>query len=130
MIASGDRETAAGVKNVLVVDDSPDMRNLLTQFLRYHGHAVRSAEDGLDALEVLQKSTPDVILLDLNMPRLDGLDFLKALRGERRWDGVRVIVVTGYDAGITDDEAKSFAVDAVLAKCTDRRKLVALVEQG
>jgi len=78
---------------VLVVDDDPEIRLLLSRYLRRQGYAVEEAEDGARALEVLGKALPDVVVTDMVMPRLDGLGLLTALRD--RDPDLPIIVLTG-----------------------------------
>lgn len=79
---------------MLVVDDEPGIRNLVVDILGDEGYEARSAEDGVRALEVLHDWTPDVILLDLSMPRMDGSQFLEARAGAGLAPDAAVIVVS------------------------------------
>jgi len=117
-----------GTKRVMVVEDTPDTRNLMAKFLTYQGHVVQTAIDGQDGLDVIETFHPDVILLDLQMPRLDGLGFLQRIRQDPRWQAVRVIIFTGYDLMISAKQLADLAVEAVMIKGSmDLRKLAALV---
>lgn len=77
---------------ILVVDDEPLMREMLTRYLARRGYAVTTAADGAQAMESLKRSRPDLIILDLRMPVKDGLEVLEALRQEG--SKVPVIMVT------------------------------------
>jgi DNA-binding NtrC family response regulator len=79
---------------VLVVDDDPEVRTLLSRRLRRAGYIVEEAGDGLEALGVVGKAVPDVVVTDMAMPRLDGLGLLKELRN--RDPELPVIVLTGH----------------------------------
>ncbi|MGE3856104.1 MAG: response regulator [Dehalococcoidia bacterium] len=79
---------------VLVVDDEPGIRNLVVDILGDEGYETRAAEDGVCAIEVLRGWTPDLILLDLSMPRMDGWQFLEARRELGIAPHARVIVVS------------------------------------
>jgi two-component system chemotaxis response regulator CheY len=80
---------------VLIVDDSRSMRKILTKMMSTLGYTeVDEAEHGEIALERLASQTPQVALVDWNMPVMGGLDFIKAMRGERSYDQVKVLVVT------------------------------------
>ena len=65
---------------LLIVDDEPTTRTLLTQIFGGLGHPVRAAEDGFAALEEMRKETPDILLSDLNMPRMSGFELLSVVR--------------------------------------------------
>ena len=80
---------------VLVVDDADAIRALIKVNLELEGYDVRAAADGLQALEVLGEWRPDVITLDVVMPRLDGFETLERLRGDPVTAGIPVVVVTG-----------------------------------
>ncbi len=79
---------------VLVVEDDTEVRSLLAWHLRRQGCTVEEAEDGVEALSVIERSVPDVIITDMAMPRLDGLGLLKAMR-EKDPD-LPVIILTGH----------------------------------
>jgi PAS domain S-box-containing protein len=87
---------------LLVVDDDADTRDLLTVWLREAHLAVQSARDGQEALGLLEQFRPDLILLDLSMPRVNGWEFLDQLRSQARWADVPVVVVTGQDLAATE----------------------------
>ncbi len=82
-------------KKILVVDDEPDVRQLMEQFLTDKGFDVRVAENGRQGLAALDTFTPDVVLLDMHMPDLDGVETLKLLA--RRSPAPPVIMVTVND---------------------------------
>ena len=79
---------------ILVVDDSVDIRLALTTILEDAGHEVLEAADGEGILEVVVSETPDLVLLDVMMPRVNGFDALATLKADRRTLGVPVIMVT------------------------------------
>ena len=69
-----------GVTSVLVVDDSVTVRKVTTRLLERHGYEVRTAKDGVDAMATLQEYKPDVVLLDIEMPRMDGFEVATQMR--------------------------------------------------
>lgn len=79
---------------VLVVDDSITMRKVSARVLEREGYEVHSAKDGLDALEQMHERIPDLILLDLEMPRMDGYEFAGYVRGDARFQKIPIIVIT------------------------------------
>ena len=81
--------------HILVVEDEKDSRELVVEYLKRKGHTVTSAADGEGALGVLLNSHPDVVILDVRMPRMDGIGLLELLRTYLRWTRLPVILVTG-----------------------------------
>jgi PAS domain S-box-containing protein len=88
---------SASRPRILVVDDDPDIRQILTSYLIDSGAQVRTAANGREALEQLEEGLPDLILLDLIMPVMDGMTFLDALRLHPRWQNIAVAVITSKD---------------------------------
>ena len=80
---------------VVAVDDNPVITQLIAAVLRRAGHDVETASSGGEALVVLQRNPPDLLLLDLEMPGLDGLEVLRILREQKVCQGVPVLVLTG-----------------------------------
>jgi DNA-binding response OmpR family regulator len=105
-------------KQVLVVDDEPAARTAIEIYLRHHGYAVSGAADGQEALESLRQNAPDLIILDLAMPRLDGVDFLRALRRKRgqRLAQVPVIVTTCRCDALAYRETTRLGVEQYMVK--------------
>jgi two-component system, OmpR family, response regulator MprA len=125
---------------ILVVDNDTAVRNSLTRTLRFEGYQVETAQDGQEALDAIRVAEPDLVLLDVMMPRLDGLQTCRQLRA----DGVLVPVlmltaresvgdrVAGLDAGADDYLVKPFALQELLARLRAlvRRSLLTPVEEG
>ena len=80
---------------VLVVDDDPDTVDTMRDILVEEGHQVLCASNGREALEVSQREHPDLVLLDLNMPEMDGRTFLETVRNDPALAGMRVVVLSG-----------------------------------
>jgi two-component system, cell cycle response regulator DivK len=93
------RRGAAGSANagrVLIADDTFDTRELYSLYLTLCGFAVQTVADGEAAIEIALESQPDVMILDLSMPRLDGIAATKRLKADPRTSQIPVIVVTGF----------------------------------
>ncbi len=106
----------AGGGQVLVVDDEADTRELIRRGLEKDGWSIDEAENGLVALAHLDKAVPDLILLDLVMPQMDGFEFLAELRGTEAWHNIPVVVVTAQDLTAEEQSKLDGQVDAVLKK--------------
>lgn len=84
-------------KLILVVDDSPTIRKLISGKLEKVGHEVVCAEDGVDAMARIETAVPDLVLLDITMPRMDGYEVCKMIRGREATKNVPVIMISGKD---------------------------------
>lgn len=108
---------------VLIADDDPQLVRALRITLAAHGYDVVAAPDGQAAIALAAKEHPDIVMVDLGMPRLDGIRVIEALRG---WTSAPIIVVSGrtgsadkveaLDAGADDYVTKPFQVDELLAR--------------
>ncbi len=83
-------------KTVLVVDDEPDARNYLRSALEEYGFRVKEAANGFEALEIVKKEPPDLISLDLVMPKHSGAKFYRELQKNKLWAKIPVLIVTGH----------------------------------
>ncbi len=88
--------TFASEKKILVVDDEPDVRNFLATCIEDAGFNVETAADGAEALDKVQRETPDLITLDMVMPRVNGISFMRQLRAMDRFSKLPVIVITAH----------------------------------
>ena len=95
-------------KKVLIVDDEKDLRDAIKTALSYEGYTVETAEDGVEGFNKAHEFAPDLILLDILMPKQNGIDMLKALRSEEWGKSIPIIVMTVLD----DMEKVSEALDA------------------
>ncbi len=112
--------------DILLVDDEPDFVEMLSLRLREEGHRVRSALDGRAGLAALDETEPDVIVLDIKMPGMDGIETLKAIKAKH--PVVEVILLTGHGAIDTAVQGlKSGAFDYLL-KPADYEDLLAKLE--
>jgi CheY-like chemotaxis protein len=113
--------------NILIVDDYADNRELLRLMLESAGHSVCEAADGRAGLEMAQAEKPDLILVDLSMPKLDGWGFLRELRADERTRLIPCAAVTAF-AGVDRNNALSQGFDAHLVKPFRRVELINTVE--
>lgn len=80
--------------HILIVDDEPDIRSMLSRHLRFSGYSVDEAENGRDALEKMAKRKTDIVITDIMMPVMDGVDLLRNI--QKHYPLTRRIVITGY----------------------------------
>lgn len=109
---------------VLAVDDSRTMRDMLKLALTQAGITSHLAEDGEHGLEVLENIEPDVIITDINMPRLDGFGFIDAVRGQDRMSSVPILVLTTESADELKTRARDAGATGWIVKPFDPEKLV------
>ena len=83
-------------KKVMVVDDEPDIVEFLTDLLEEEGYAVTSASDGAQALERVKEERPDLVLLDVSMPKKTGTDFYRQFSRRKEFKDIPVIIVSGH----------------------------------
>jgi PAS domain S-box-containing protein len=113
----GQHPNSTAAMRILVVDDNVSAANMLSLLLEKLGdHQVFTAHDGIAALDAAKQYSPDLILLDIGLPKLDGLEVARQLRTHRQFDRVRLVALTGY--GTEEDRRKSFdaGFDAHLVK--------------
>jgi chemosensory pili system protein ChpA (sensor histidine kinase/response regulator) len=115
---------------VLVVDDSLTVRRVTQRLLQREGFRVAVAKDGLDAIEKLEEERPAVMLSDIEMPRMDGFDLLRNVRGDKRWHDLPVIMITSRIAQKHRDLAVELGADHYLGKPYDEQQLIALIQEN
>ena len=130
---SEDKKPTSAREEILVVDDTPASLRLLTELLTQHGYHVRPAEDGALALESVAAKTPDLILLDVSMPGMDGYEVCRRLKADEKSSRIPVIFisafgdtrqkVTGFEAGGIDYITKPFEAEEVLARVRTHLRL-------
>ncbi len=125
----GSKVTAADaeVPLVLVVDDSITVRRVTQRLLKREGYRVALAADGLQALEKLQEEKPAVVLSDIEMPRMDGFDLARNIRGDARLRDLPIIMITSRIAEKHREHAKELGVDHYLGKPYSEDELMGLV---
>jgi chemosensory pili system protein ChpA (sensor histidine kinase/response regulator) len=112
---------------VLVVDDSLTVRRVTQRLLQREGYRVTLARDGLDALEKLADERPAVMLSDIEMPRMDGFDLVRNVRGDARLHDLPVVMITSRIAQKHREHAQELGVDHYLGKPYDEEALLSLV---
>jgi CheY-like chemotaxis protein len=113
-------------QHILVVEDDAGIRDTISELLQLEGFGVDSARDGLEGLSRLRDRRPDVILLDLFMPGLDGAQFVDRLRADASTSDIPVVLMTGLEPGSGREPA---GVQAVLPKPFELDDLLAAVRR-
>lgn len=110
-------------KKALVVDDSPTVRAVQKTLLGRQGYQVFTAEDGLEGFRIARAEQPDIVLLDVVMPRMDGVECCRRIKKDRELQGATVIMVTGKEELKQLREAYAAGCDGYLTKPLDAKEL-------
>lgn len=114
---------------ILIVEDEQSLNEAYQIILRKAGYSVRVAYDGEEALDAAKKEEPALILLDLRMPRMDGLEFLRHYKSQEKHPGVKIIVFSNYDMQKEIDEAYRLGADRYFMKAlASPKELLQVVE--
>jgi CheY-like chemotaxis protein len=123
--------TTSGVpgRYILVVDDEPSFCSVLSEILRSFGFVVQQAHDALHAIELLQKTAPDLILTDVMMPGMDGLEFIRHIRSDPKKSSIPTIVISAKARAEDIQASKEAGADACLVKPFSARELSDVVHK-
>jgi two-component system chemotaxis response regulator CheY len=116
-------------KRILIVDDSSAIRKSVNFILDQAGYAVTAAEDGLDALSKLEGAGFDLIVTDVNMPNLDGIELTKKVREQAAYKYTPIVVLTTESQGSKMEEGKAAGATGWIVKPFDADKLLAVVKR-
>jgi DNA-binding response OmpR family regulator len=114
---------------ILIVDDEPNIVLSLEYLMQQAGHTVRTARDGEAALAALQESVPDLVLLDVMMPKKDGYEVLQAIRTQPEWKQIKVVMLTAKGREVEREKGLSLGADDYVTKPFATQELVAKVRQ-
>lgn len=109
-------ETPEMAPLVLVVDDVAHGREIFAEYLEFRGFRVATAEDGIEAMEKAFELRPDVILMDLSLPGIDGWEATRRLKQDERTSAIPIIALTAHALASAHDRAKEVGCDAVVTK--------------
>jgi PAS domain S-box-containing protein len=115
-------------KAVLVVDDNVDAAQMLALWLELRGYETRTAHDGPSALEMLASFAPDVAVLDIGLPTMDGYELARRLRAEGRHPALKLVALTGFGQEADRQRARDAGFDVHVVKPVDLDRLAALIE--
>lgn len=101
---------------IMVVDDCKTTRKLLGHYLKSRGYQVVFAENGLDALEKLGADSVNMIITDMNMPYMDGMELIKTLRSDSTWSEIPILMVTTENDGIEKERALELGANGYIVK--------------
>lgn len=116
-------------KTVLTIDDSASIRQMVSFTLRSAGYEIVEALDGIDGLEKARASTVDLVLTDQNMPRMDGLSLIRALRGMTQYKSVPILMLTTESSDAMKSQGRAAGATGWLVKPFDPQKLIEVVRK-
>ena len=116
-------------RRILIVDDSRDSVDTLARLLSHLGHEIETAYDGLSACETAVSFMPDLVLLDIGLPGMDGYEVARRLRDEPSLDGVYLVALTGYGSEAERTRCKEAGFEAHLVKPVEFAALLAILEK-
>jgi DNA-binding response OmpR family regulator len=116
-------------KKILIADDEPNIVVSLEFLLKQKGHEVRVASNGEDALRAVGEFVPDLILLDVMMPRMSGYDVCQKVRENAAWNGVRIVMLSAKGRDVEVTKGMAVGADAYVTKPFSTKDLVAKVQE-
>ena len=116
-------------RSVLVVDDEPNIVLSLEFIMKQAGFEVRVARDGDEALGAIEASPPDLVLLDVMMPKRDGYDVCQTIRANPAWKAIHIIMLTAKGRDIEREKGMALGADDYITKPFSTREVIARVER-
>ena len=111
-------------KHILVVDDSPSVRRVVGNMLKQHGWEVQAARDGVEALDMITQETPAAVLLDIEMPRMDGYELMATVRAQEQYRTLPLVILTSRAATKHQQHAMQLGANAYLVKPYQDEELI------
>lgn len=116
-------------KRIITVDDSPSVRKMVEFSLKSKGYTMGSAADGIEALELMRQEPFDAVILDVNMPRMNGLEFLEQIKNDENLAAIPVIMLTTEGQDEDRDKAMALGATAYIVKPFKPTQLLSLLEE-
>lgn len=116
-------------KHVLVVDDSPSVRRVVSNMLKQHGWEVQTARDGVEALELISSQPPAAVLLDIEMPRMDGYELMATVRSQEQYRTLPLVVLTSRAASKHKQRAMQLGASAYIVKPYQDEELISTLNR-
>lgn len=114
--------------SILIVDDEPNILLSLQFLMKKSGYEVRTAKDGEEALAEISRAAPDLILLDVMMPKIDGFSVCERIRSNPQWSGVRIIMLTARGRDVEREKGLALGADDYITKPFSTHDAIARVE--
>ncbi len=115
--------------SILIVEDTSEQRDLVSMYLEMNGYHVAVANDGLQGLAQARKAKPDLILMDLGMPKMDGYQMIAELRSDDTLKDIPVVVISAWTAATHRDRAKAAGADVFITKPFELGHILSTVQK-
>ena len=115
--------------HILLVEDHPQNSYLMTYLLENRGYEVETAADGAEALEAIERRVPGLILMDMQLPRIDGYEATRLIKADGRFKDIPLVAVTAHSMRGDQDKAIAAGCDIYVTKPINGEELLALVEK-
>ena len=115
--------------SILIVEDTSEQRDLVSMYLEMNGYHVEVANDGLQGLAQARKLKPDLILMDLGMPKMDGYQMIAELRADERLKEIPIVVISAWTAATHRDRAKAAGADGFITKPFELGHILSTVQK-
>ena len=112
------------MKTLLLVDDCRTTRKLVTYLIKGEGFNILQAENGLEALEVLARNNIDLVVTDMNMPQMDGIELIKSMKEDNLYKGIPIIMLTTEDDEAEKKRGYQMGVSMYLTKPVDQKTIL------
>jgi len=123
------RDVAGVRRRILIVEDNGDMRDFLRRVLARHGYAHLEAADGIEGMEIAQRDHPDLILMDMSLPELDGFEATRRLKANPNVQHIPIVAVTAHARPADEKRALEAGCDAYLSKPYSLREFLDAVQR-
>ncbi len=115
--------------SILIVEDTNEQRDLVSMYLEMNGYHVQVANDGLQGLAQARKQKPDLILMDLGMPKMDGYQMIAELRADAALKDIPIVVISAWTAATHRDRAKAAGADVFITKPFELGHILSTVQK-
>jgi len=115
-------------KKILIVDDEPNIVKMVESRLKAEGYEIVTARDGQEGLDAARKEKPDLIILDIMMPKLDGYEVCRMLRADIQYNAIPIVMLTACGQATDIKEGMERGADAYIAKPFEPNVLVGIVD--
>ncbi len=115
---------------ILIVDDEPQIVRALELLMDRENFKIRSASDGVEALRAIEDGAPDLILLDLMMPRMDGFELCQKIRANPSWKDMVIVILTAKGRDIEREKGMALGADYYVTKPFSTREVVQLIKSA